>query len=397
MSRSPPQGAWRLALGAVALMTAFFGGADTSSAAVRGVVLDTVSGKPIEDVAVGLLAPDGRTLATASTDSAGRFLLGVPRGGVYRVRGARVGYREGESEPVTLGEADTVAVELHLQPTPFLLDTVQVNIARARMPPHTGEQLITGKLIDAETDEPIPYGTVRLLWRGRSPVVTVLTRNDGTFGMVSPHAGTYELRAEGMGYKTTETDEIYLLPGDTLDVTLRLGVDAVPLDPLTVNVSSNPWTNRHEMVGLDPFFERYARFGGSGYSEIMTRDSLKQWQNKVQSTGAMLQWATPLVRLADPLTGEMTLTGSCSPMYYLNGTEVPYADVQSMSPVLLEGVEVYVRPAIPAELARDNPCGVVAYWSRQTPPDKLPPNKIGRKLAIGVLIVGLFWLAIKTF
>jgi hypothetical protein len=214
--------------------------------------------------------------------------------------------------------------------------------------------------------------------------------------MVSPQAGTYKLRAAGMGYKTAESHELYLEPGDTIDLTFRLGVDAVVLDPLTVNASARPWANRGELVGMDPFFERYARYGGSGYSEIMTRDSLKQWQNKVQSTGQMLQWATTLVRLADPVTGAMTLRGGCTPIYYLNGMQVPYEDVRSMAPVLLEGVEVYMRPAIPAELGQGDPCGVVSYWSRQTPPDKLPPSKVGRKLAIGVVVLGLIWLLAKV-
>lgn len=370
---------------------------DTTRTAVRGVVLDQASGQPIEDASVRLLGPAGETLGLAvSTDRTGRFVVEAPGAGVYRVHGERVGYHAGETRPLTLKAGETLAIELRLAPTPFLLDTVQVNVGRAAHPPRTGEQLIKGKLIDADTRTPIPYGTVRLLWEGRSPVVTVLSAHDGTFRMVSPRAGTYKLRAAAMGYKAADSHDLYLLPGDTIDVTFRLGADAVVLDPLTVNVSARPWGNRREMVGMDPFFERYAKFGGSGYSEIMTRDSLRRWQGKVQNTGQMLQWSTPLVRLADPITGAMTLRGSCTPTYYLNGALVPYEDVQSLSPVLLEGVEVYLRPAIPAALGRGDPCGVVSFWSRQSPPDKLPPNKIGRKLAIFVVIVGILWLVIKV-
>jgi hypothetical protein len=73
---------------------------------------------------------------------------------------------------------------------------------------------------------------------------------------------------------------------------------------------------------------------------------------------------------------------------------VPYSEVQSFSPVLLEGVEVYTRPAIPAELGRGAPCGVIAFWSRQSPPDKLPESSIGRRAAIVVVVVGLLILFI---
>ncbi len=399
MSRAPPSPVWCLGLAVVlgaSLPRPAGAQQDTAASTVRGLVLDRVTGQPVEDVRLSLWDSTGRAVDRASSDRSGRFVLRVIGGGTYRIHGERVGYRAGESPSLTLGPGDSSTVELRLEPTPFLLDTVLVNVARALRPLHTGEQLIRGKVIDSETGTPVPYGTVRLLWEGRSPVVTVLTKNDGTFRLVSPRAGTYELRAGAMGYETASSKKIFLQPGDTIDVTFRLGVDAVVLDPLTVTASARPWENRHEMVGMEPFFERYARYGGSGYSEIMTRDSLKRWQNKVQSTGAMLEWATPLVRQADPVTGAMTLRGSCTPTYYLNNAEVPYSDVRSLSPVLLEAVEVYMRPSIPAELAADNPCGVVAFWSRQSPPDKLPPNKIGRKLAIGVVLAGLVWLLIKV-
>lgn len=399
MSRSPPSPVWCLGL-AVALGAALPHPAgaqqDTAAATVRGVVLDKDSHQPVEDVRVSLRDAAGRALNTSSSDRSGRFELRASRAGVYRLHGERIGYRAAESAPMTLKTGDSATVDLVLQPTPFLLDTVLVNIARALRPLHTGEQLIRGELVDAETETPIPYGTVRLLWEGRSPVVTVLTRNDGTFRLVSPQAGTYKLRAEGMGYRTASSKKIFLQPGDTIDVTFRLAVDAVPLDPLTVTASARPWKDRHELVGMGPFFARYSRYGGSGYSEIMTRDSLRRWENKVQSTGAMLQWETPMVRHADPITGAMTLSGSCTPTYYLNNMEVPYSEVRSLTPVLLEAVEVYMRPSIPADLAQDNPCGVVSYWSRQSPPDKVPPSKVGRKLAIGAVLVGLVWLLIKV-
>jgi len=359
---------------------------------VRGVTLDAESGQPVEHVDISLLDAGGALLETVTTDRRGRFSVRAPRPGTYRVRAERVGYHAQESSPRSLASGDTVFVRLEVRPTPFLLDTVRVSVARATRPLEQGEELIKGRLIDGETGDPIPYGTVRLLWRGKAPVATVLSRADGTFRLASPQAGTYRLRGERMGYKTSESDDLYLRVGDTLDVDFRLAVDAVLLDPLTVNVSAKPWENRKELVGMDPFFERFSRYAETGFAKFMTRDSLRHWQNQVQSTGEMLQWSTPMVRNADPITGEMTMRGSCKPAYYFNGMKVPYEDVRSFSPVMLEGVEVYMRPSIPADLGRDDPCGVVVFWARQTPPDSLPPSKVGRKLAIGTIIAGFVYI-----
>ncbi len=367
---------------------------DTTSLLLRGVTLDAESDAPVQHASVHLLDEAGRLLGTVTTDREGRFIASAPRPGTYRLRAERIGYHPGESPPRTVSREDTVFVRLRLSPTPFLLDTVRVSVARATRPLRQGEELITGRLLDDETGDPIPYGTIRLLWRGKSPMATVLSRDDGTFRLASPQAGTYRLRGEGMGYRTSVSNDLYLRVGDTLDVDFRLAVDAVMLDPLTVNVSAKPWENRSELVGMDPFFQRYSQFSETGFAKFMTRDSLRHWQNRVQNTGEMLQWSTPMVRSADPITGAMTMRGRCSPAYYLNGMEVPYEDVRSFSPVLLEGIEVYIRPAIPVELGRGDPCGVVAYWSRQTPPDTLPESSVGRKLAIGTVIVGLIYLLI---
>lgn len=358
---------------------------------LRGTLLDEQSGTPVAGGLVRLLGDDGRTVRSASSDGAGRFALTAPAPGVYGLRAERMGYAPTERQSVDLTGSDTVDVELRLTPTPLLLDTIRVSTARATRPLHTGEQLIDGRLLDEDTDEPIPWGLVRLLWAG-DPVATVLSREDGTFRLVSPRAGTYRLRAERIGYETAESDDLYLQLGDTITIDFRLAVDAVPLDPLTVTASARPWENRTPLAGMDAFFARYARYSGTGFGDFVTRDSIKVWEDRVQTTGHMLRWTTHVVRQVEPISGQVTLRGGCEPVYYLNGTEVPYEAVETLTPTLLEAVEVYIRPAIPAELGRGSPCGVVAYWARQTPPDELPKSSAGRKVATATLLLGLLYL-----
>jgi hypothetical protein len=155
-----------------------------------------------------------------------------------------------------------------------------------------------------------------------------------------------------------------------------------------------PAEERVGLVGMQSFFERYTRYGDSPFAEFMTRDSLSGWDNRVQTTGHMLQWTARAVTAVDPATGAITLRGGCSPSYYLNGSRVPYDMVQGLTPGLLEAVEVYVQPAIPVDLGQGSPCGVVSLWSRQSPPDSLPKSPILRWVGAVTILGGLILLLV---
>ncbi|MBW3552205.1 MAG: carboxypeptidase-like regulatory domain-containing protein [Gemmatimonadetes bacterium] len=228
--------------------------------------------------------------------------------------------------------------------------------------------MIRGRLVDAADDAPIFGGEVHLLAADLAPVAQVLTGERGEFRMVAPMAGVYRLRGQRLGYRSSTSEAFHLLPGDTVTMEFRLRVAAVQMEPITVVASSLPWGDRVGLVGMEEFFERYTRYAGTGFAEFMTRDSIAGFDNRVHTAGHMLQWVSRSVRRVDPQTGEVTLRNGCTPSYYLNGSRVPYEMVEPLGPAMLQAVEVYIRPAIPAELGADAPCGVVSYWSRQSPP-----------------------------
>lgn len=356
--------------------------AQEDSLVVRGVVVDAGSGEPVPATVHLLDANDG-ILLTTRAGSLGRFELRPTRPGVFGLRAEQDGYRPEERSGIGLWRGDPVRVELRLEPGPSPPDLGDS--------PDTGAEdpgpLVFGKLIDDGTDLPIEAGVVELVTND-TVAATAPTRDDGTF-VLWADTGTYRLRAEALGYRTDVSTELTLVPGDTLQVEFRLSADAMVLDPLRVVARGVPASERRGVVGMDDFFERYARYAESPYTGFMTRDSLALWEDRVQSTGHVLQWTTRLVRTVDPVTGAVTLQGGCTPQYFLNGSRVPYEMVRTLSPGLLEGVEVYLRPAIPAPLAHRAPCGVVAYWSRQTPPDELPANPILRQVGILAILAGL--------
>lgn len=357
----------------------------TAFPVVRGAVVDARSGDPVPAV-VRLLDANGAVLLTTRSDSQGRFTMRPAAPGVYGLRAELDGYRPAERTGIGLWRGDTVRVDLRLEPGPNLPADVAQD-PDAEGPDAAPEPLVFGKLIDDATDLAIEAGVVYLV-ADDSVATTAPTRTDGTFVLWSD-TGTYRLRAEALGYRTDESRELTLVPGDTIQVEFRLSAEAMVLDPLRVVARGVPASARTGLVGMDDFFDRYARYADSPYTGFMTRDSLARWEERVQSTGHMLQWATDIVRSVDPETGEVTLQGGCVPLYYLNGSRVPYEMVSTLSPGTLEAVEVYVRPSVPARLAHRAACGVVSYWSRQTPPDSIPENPILRTVGIVGILVGL--------
>jgi len=102
------------------------------------------------------------------------------------------------------------------------------------------------------------------------------------------------------------------------------------------------------------------------------------------------------VRDASALSGGVTLRGisfgegACNPTYFLEGVPMPpETPLWSITPDMLEAIEVYVRPNIPPEYLRGSwPWGVVALWYRRAP-DPHPEVPAWKKVLVEAGIIGL--------
>ncbi len=93
---------------------------------VRGTVLDTLSGAPVGRGFVVLFDSTGREVARTLSRSDGRFAIGAPAPGVYRLRSERIGYRIWESGPFTLAAQAAMSVVLQITSLPVRLDAIEV-------------------------------------------------------------------------------------------------------------------------------------------------------------------------------------------------------------------------------------------------------------------------------
>jgi len=183
---------------------------------------------------------------------------------------------------------------------------------------------------------------------------------------------------------------------------------------MVVTATARPLGSRYDLSGMEGFLRRYAQFSRSGFGEFMIRDSISAYEGRATSTGhimAMKFTSVRDVRSGGSQYGQVTLRGvtpptgfgppgACVPSYFIDGTQVPRSalaegqinPVTMYPPELLEGVEVYVRPNIPAEFLRGEwPCGVVAFWSRRGPgtPGSGVPGWKKFLVGAGVLLLAL--------
>lgn len=98
---------------------------------VVGIVIEHTTGDPMPDVAVQLLEPEGRAVATTLSDGDGRFRLAAPRAGVWRIAAERVGYGRAEADSLDVPERGTLNVEIRMAVQPVALDSAIIVTAES--------------------------------------------------------------------------------------------------------------------------------------------------------------------------------------------------------------------------------------------------------------------------
>jgi len=112
---------------------------------VRGRVIDAITRQPVDAAAVRLV--DGeRTVATATSDSAGRFLLTARNGGRYRLAATRLGYADALSTYLELIAGEAVNAELQMSSEAVKIAPLTLETPRDRYLESKGfyERLRTG-------------------------------------------------------------------------------------------------------------------------------------------------------------------------------------------------------------------------------------------------------------
>jgi hypothetical protein len=242
-----------------------------------------------------------------------------------------------------------------------------------------GAQGVRGVVLDMDTGLPIEGATVSLLDFGEEALHSVITGRAGTFWIRIQNSDRYHLRAERIGYAPVTSPPLDLAAGETSVVELRMGVEAVPLAPLTVKASSSTsFRNR----ALDDFYAR-RRLGLAGGAAFYGPAELEQMP--AADVVSLLQMA-PGVSIHVQYSGSTSLaTGTeagstpritmrrgiveCTPDLFVDDVLVSASDInQYVSSHSVRAIEIYNGLAVPSEF-RVRPfdsCGVIAIWTSST-------------------------------
>ncbi|MGH7529331.1 MAG: carboxypeptidase regulatory-like domain-containing protein [Gemmatimonadales bacterium] len=96
-------------------------------------------------------------------------------------------------------------------------------------------QRLQGRLLDLDTDQPLPAGLVTLVAFDGRHLLTAVTDGGGHWAFDVPGPGVYYVSAKRLGYRPWVDGPIDIRAGDTLTAVYHLGRIAVTLDPVEVS------------------------------------------------------------------------------------------------------------------------------------------------------------------
>ena len=194
------------------------------------------------------------------------------------------------------------------------------------------------------------------------------TDSAGAADAATVPAGVRLVRVQRVGY-LPESFTVEFRPGETVEAEVDLLRAPLELDGLTVTGRMPSRSLRdagfydRERIGFGKFVGREeidARHDGKLSSLMLTIPGVyvMHCQSDCPDPGYYLVASAT----------RMTANSNCRIQLYLDGVKVPNRNIDRISALNLDGVEVYTRlGGIPAQFAgTDASCGVVLLWSRTT-------------------------------
>lgn len=246
-------------------------------------------------------------------------------------------------------------------------------------PPPLVAQTVAGRLLDADSGQPIDLGVLVLLTEEGDTAGLTASTADGRFTIAADEPGSFTLMASAWGYAERE-EGLFELGEDTrIDIEFRIPPRPMDLEGILVSVDG-PVSN-HPLI-RNGFVRRYQQGRGHFITppdmrRTVYRDTESLFyfipgvrvapsMRYVTGGRAMLGPSTETILMRDPFDG-----GWCTPHVYVDGIPTQYrpatgATLSQLAPVgWIEAVEIYSRLSeVPPEYGRTSsrPCGVIVFW-----------------------------------
>lgn len=260
----------------------------------------------------------------------------------------------------------------------------------AGLPSPAKSQSIFGRVLSQGGDAPVPAADLILIDSTGAIVSQVQADSLGDFRLPAPGPGRYLIRASRLGFSRTDAT-VQLREQEILEVELKMGEEAIPLDPIVVVARK-----RIREGTLDEFYDRMARMKQAGRGQFLTKEQIEarislSLPMLLQTIpGVWLQSGGQSVQLINPMA---SVEGQfCNPEFLLDGRPMlgGYREIQVMD---LEGVEVYKGYSEAVSGHFPHRCGQIFLWRK---PDWGNPFSWGRLVVASGLVLGI-WALISLF
>jgi hypothetical protein len=252
-------------------------------------------------------------------------------------------------------------------------------------------QEVRGVVVEDDAGVPISGATVQLLAADSAVRATAVTNAAGWFRLSVAAGGAYRVRVSHALYTNAGDVALTVHSNELVNVVLRMGRGAIPLEPLVVAARS-----RDRLSGFR------ARASGHGQGRYLSRPEIER-RNPTRPTDIFRM--EPSVRLERLVIQDVwtevlmmrSLGDDCEPAIYIDGFPLPprvgmsgisIDDLLTVDDV--EGVEIYSSHlTAPLELhVPQDACGVIALWTR---PGRGRPHT-WKRVAVGALLAGMILL-----
>lgn len=261
-------------------------------------------------------------------------------------------------------------------------------------------QIVRGRLLDLDTNEPIAGGVLTLIPEIGRGVVTAATSDDGSYRLRAQRPGRYLLEARRLGYRSWIDGPIELHDGDDWETEFHLSALPIQLDPVEVAAPAAVQEAFLQRVG---FYERQkADFGHFVTRADIERRAPPRITDLLSSIPGvrLIPGAAGLTRSNVSFRGSvLSLGGACHPRVFVDGLMVIRGDARVrgtdiygfreqatevqgaagkrpeiaiddvVMPDDVQAIEVYRRGSeVPAQfggMSTSTQCGVIVIWTRK--------------------------------
>lgn len=225
-------------------------------------------------------------------------------------------------------------------------------------------QVVRGAVLDESTGTGVEGATVALIGPTGDGSRAV-TDSTGRFTLSGRGLGDYLLHVSRIGYRAVTTPSLLLDRSDTVEVAIRVAVEAVPLAPLTVTARAGP-------VTVDPRLKRWGYFDRRAeYSTLSTGTAhfldveyiRRRAPSRVTDLFRDLKGVRP--GNSGPGAAAVRTTRGCRMAVYIDGVKMRRGELDEWVPVSsVAAIEVYAQAPYPLQYAPGaRECGSVVVWT----------------------------------